>query len=43
MMSVCVFRISYDYHKVSLGSWSFQPAASKATLPLSHEMTWQAA
>lgn len=38
-----MFSIGYDCHKVSLGCWSSQPAAIKATSPLSHEMTWQAA
>lgn len=38
-----MFSISYDYHKVSLGCRSSQPAAIEATLPLSHEMSWQAA
>lgn len=38
-----MFSVSYDYHKVSLGCWSSQPAAGEATSPLSHEMTWQAA
>lgn len=38
-----MFSVSYDYHKVSLGCWSSQPAAAEATSPLSHEMTWQAA
>lgn len=37
-----MFSVSYDYHKVSLGCWSSQPAAIEATSPLSHEMTWQA-
>lgn len=40
---MCMFSVSYDYHKVSLGCWSSQPAAGEATSPLSHEMTWQAA
>lgn len=38
-----MFSVGYDCHKVSLGCWSSQPAAIKATSPLSHEMTWQAA
>lgn len=38
-----MFSSGYDCHKVSLGCWSSQPAAIKATSPLSHEMTWQAA
>lgn len=38
-----MFSIGYDCHKVSLGCRSSQPAAIKATSPLSHEMTWQAA
>ncbi|MEQ2208432.1 hypothetical protein XENOCAPTIV_030166 [Xenoophorus captivus] len=38
-----MFSVSYDYHKVSLGSWSSQTAAGEATSPLSHEMTWHEA
>lgn len=41
-MCVC-FSVGYDDHKVSLGCRSPQPAAVEATLPLSHEMSWQAA
>lgn len=41
-MCVC-FSVGYDDHKVSLGCRSSQPAAVEATLPLSHEMSWQAA